>query len=127
MFVFVIKQLREKKNITQYRLSQMTDISRTYIRNLENNKPCNPTVHILELIAEALEVNVKDLFYTELDIDKLKKELDNRVEKYGLMAKESMEISQIIDLLINIKMQQKVLSMLFFFLFPKFDFILYFS
>ena len=103
MFVFVIKQLREKKKITQYRLSQMTDISRTYIRNLENNKPCNPTMHILELIAEALEVNVKDLFYTELDIDKLKDELDNRVEKYGLMAKETMEISQVIDLLINVK------------------------
>ena len=107
MFVFVIKQLREKKKITQYRLSQITDISRTYIRNLENNKSCNPTMHILELIAKALEVNVKDLFYTELDIDKLKEELDNRVEKYGLMAKETLEISQIIDLLINVKMQQK--------------------
>ena len=37
----------------------------------------------------------------------LKEELNNRVEKYGLKAKETMEMSQIIDLLINVKMQQK--------------------
>lgn len=107
MIIFVIKQLRESKNISQYKLSQMTDISRTYLRNLENNKKFNPTMHILLLIADALEVNVKDLFYTELDIDKLKEELNNRVEKYGLEAKETIEVSQIIDLLINIKMRQK--------------------
>lgn len=103
MFVFVIKQLREKKKISQYRLSQMTDISRTYIRNLENNKKCNPTLGILSLIAEALEVQIKDLFYEDIQIEELKKELNRRVVKYGLRAKETMEISQIIDMLINIQ------------------------
>lgn len=103
MFVFVIKQLREKKNISQYKLSQMTDISRTYIRNLENNKKCNPTLGILSLIAEALDVQIKDLFYEDIQIEELKQELNRRVEKYGLRAKETMEISQIIDTLINIQ------------------------
>ena len=103
MFVFVIKQLREKKNISQYRLSQMTDISRTYIRNLENNKKCNPTLGILSLIAEALDVKIKDLFYEDIQIEELKQELTRRVENYGLRAKETMEISQIIDTLINIQ------------------------
>lgn len=103
MIIFVIKQLRESKNISQYKLSQMTDISRTYIRNLETNKKCNPTMHILALIAEALEVNVKDLFYTELEIDSLKEELNDRIDKYGIDSKEVMELSQIIDLLINVK------------------------
>ena len=105
MFVFVIKQLRESKNISQYKLSQMTDISRTYLRNLENNKKCNPTLGILSLIAQALEVRISDLFYEDLQIDELKEELNRRVIKYGLQAKETMEISQIIDLLINIKKQ----------------------
>lgn len=103
MFVFVIKQLRESKNISQYKLSQMTDISRTYLRNLENNKKCNPTLGILSLIAEALNVRIRDLFYEDLQIEELREELNRRVEKYGLRAKETMEISQIIDLLINIK------------------------
>lgn len=107
MIVFVIKQLREKKNISQYKLSQMTDISRTYIRNLENNKMCNPSVNILLSIAEALNVNVKDLFYTIPDIENLRKELHKRINKYGLDSKEAMEISQILDLLINLKLYEK--------------------
>ena len=106
MFVFVIKELRKNKNISQYKLSQMTDISRTYLRNLENNKKCNPSMHILSLIAEALEVNIKDLFYTEADINILKKEMYRRINKYGLSSKEAMEISKIIDLLVNIKMRK---------------------
>lgn len=107
MFVFVIKQLREKKKISQYKLSQMTDISRTYIRNLENNKVSNPTMHILSLIAEALEVNIKDLFYTELDLENLRKEMYRIIDEYGINSKEALEISQVIDLLINIKMDKK--------------------
>ena len=103
MFVFVIKQLRESKNISQYKLSQMTDISRTYLRNLENNKKCNPTLGILSLIAEALEVKIKDLFYEDLEIEELREEMHTRIEKYGIDSKEVMEVSQIIDLLINIK------------------------
>lgn len=107
MIVFVIKQIREKKGISQYRLSQMTDISRTYIRNLENNKKCNPTLHILSLIAEALEVDIKDLFYSELDIKKIRKELHRRINKYGLDSKEVLEVSQIIDLLTNLLNTEK--------------------
>ena len=103
MIVFVIKEIRESKKISQYKLSKMTGISRTYIRNLEKNKTFNPTMHILLLIAEALEVNVKDLFYTTLDIESLKKKLNRYIDKYGLHSKEVMEVSQIIDLLINIK------------------------
>ena len=107
MVVFVIKEIRRRKNISQYKLSQMTDISRTYIRNLEKNKYCNPSINILSLIAEALNVNIKDLFYTELDIDKLKKEMNRRIDKFGLNSQEALEISQIIDLLINVKMHKK--------------------
>ena len=109
MFVFVIKEIRKKKNITVYRLSKITGIARTYLLELENNKKFNPSLATMHKIANALEVKIDDLFYTELDLDELKEELNNRVEKYGLMAKETMEISQIIDLLINVKMQQKEL------------------
>lgn len=107
MFVFVIKEIRKKKNITVYRLSKLTGIARTYLLELENNKKFNPTLSVMYKIANALEVKIDDLFYTELDLDELKQELNDRVEKYGLSAKETMEISQIIDLLINVKIQQK--------------------
>lgn len=106
MFVFVIKEIRKKKNITVYRLSKITGIARSYLLELENNKKFNPTLSVMYKIANALEVKIDDLFYTELDLDELKEELNYRVEKYGLDAKETIELSQIIDLLINIKMQK---------------------
>ena len=102
MIVFVIEEIRENKNISQYKLSQMTGLSRTYIRNLEKNKTFNPTMNVLLLIAKALNVNVKDLFYTKLDIEVLKEKLNITIDKYGLHSKEVMEVSHIIDLLINI-------------------------
>lgn len=62
MIVFKIKEIRESKNISLYKLSQETGISRAYLRTLENNKKCNPTLQILCKIADSLNVNVKDLF-----------------------------------------------------------------
>lgn len=106
MIVFVIKEIRLKKNISLRHLSLMTDISRTYLRNLENNKRVNPTMRILDDIAEALEVNIKDLFYTISDIENLKKEMYKRIDKYSINSKEALEVSQLIDLLINIKMKE---------------------
>ena len=72
MYVFVIKPLRKSRNITLYGLSKSTGISRTYLRNLENNKVFNPTMKILDKIANALDVTIKDLFYYDNDVNKLK-------------------------------------------------------
>ena len=106
MVIFKIKEIRIKKNISLRRLSLMTDISRTYLRSLEENKKINPTLRILSDIAEALDVNIKDLFYSTADIDTLRNELHNRIDKYGIDSKEVMDISHTIDLLINIKMRK---------------------
>ena len=106
MFVFNIKRIREKKNISIRKLSHMTDISRTYLSNLENNKRVNPTLSALYSIATALNVDVKDLFYSDIELSKLKKEMYKRIDKYGINSPEALEISQIIDLLINIDLRK---------------------
>lgn len=62
MIVFKIKEIRENRHITLYSLSKNTGISRTYLRELENNKKDNPTIKTLCKIANFLEVNIKDLF-----------------------------------------------------------------
>lgn len=103
MYVFVIKLLRRSKNITLYKLSQVTGISRTYLRELENNNVFNPTMKILDKIANALDVTIKDLFYYDNDVNKLKEEMYRRIEVFGLDSKEVYEISQIIDLLLNVE------------------------
>lgn len=105
MQIFVIKMLRTSKNITLYKLSKDTGLSRTYLRNLENNKTFNPTINVLEKIAVALNVNIKQLFYSLNEIEPLRKEMYRRINIYGLGSKEVMEVSQVIDLLINVKLK----------------------
>jgi transcriptional regulator with XRE-family HTH domain len=97
--------LRTSKNITLYKLSKDTNLSRTYLRNLENNKTFNPTLRVLEKIANALDVNIKQLFYSLNEIEALRKEMYRRINIYGLGSKEVMEVSQVIDLLINVKLK----------------------
>lgn len=110
MIIFNIKNIRKEKDISIYKLEQLTHLSRAYISRLENNIKLNPSLNTLLRIAEALKVNIKDLFYTKLDIEELKSELNKKIKKYGLNSSEVMEISQLIDLLINIDIKEKELN-----------------
>lgn len=106
MYVFNIKNIRKRKGISLNKLHDMTGISRAYLFDLESNRRFNPTMFILQKIAEELEVNIKDLFYSSTEMEDLKEEMYRRTNEYGLDSKEVLEISQIIDLLINIKMKR---------------------
>lgn len=108
MIIFRIKEIRMKKQISLKRLSEQTDISRAYLYDLENNRRINPSLRILTDIAIALNVNVKDLFYTTFDIDNLKVKMYDSIRDNGITAEETLEISQLIDLLINIKMKEEL-------------------
>lgn len=106
MIVFRIKEIREEKGITAYSLSKKANISRSFLSELENNKRTNVSLQILLKIANVLDVNIKDLFYTTFDIENLKEEMYGRIDEFGLNSKEVLETSQLIDLLINIKMRK---------------------
>lgn len=107
MLVFTIKQIRESKKISLSKLSRETGISRPYLFDLENNRRFNPTMQMLYKISSTLGVNIKDLFFTTLDIDDLRKEMYTRIDKYGFGSDKVMEISHILDLLINLKYVEK--------------------
>lgn len=106
MIVFNIKNIRKSKKISLRKLSDMTGISRAYLYDLENNRRFNPTIFILEKIAEELDVNIKDLFYSLDEIDNLKEEMYRRIDIFGIDSKEALEVSQVIDLLINVKFKR---------------------
>lgn len=106
MVVFRIKEIRINKGITAYSLSKKANISRSFLSELENNKKTNVSLRLLLKISNILDVNVKDLFYTKCDINYLKEEMYKRINIYGLNSKEVLEISQLIDLLVNINMQE---------------------
>ena len=47
------------------------------------------------------------MFYYDADIEDLREEMNIRIEKFGIHSKEVLEISQIIDLLVNVKMNER--------------------
>lgn len=106
MLIFVIKELRKSRKLTLYDLSKRAGISRSYLLDLENSRRINPSFSTLRKIADALDVSVKELFYSEIEIENLREELHKRIDKFGLDSKEVYEISQIIDLLVNIDMNK---------------------
>ena len=59
--------------------------------------------YIGDKIANALDVTIKDLFYYDNDVNKLKEEMYHRIEVFGLDSEEVYKISQIIDLLLNVE------------------------
>lgn len=56
-----IRKLRERKGISQDKLSKLADISLNTIAKLELNDTQNPTIETLQKIAKALNVEVNDL------------------------------------------------------------------
>lgn len=56
-----LKNLRQSKNITVYRLSQETGISQNHIRELESGKR-NPSVETLRRLCNALGLNLSEMF-----------------------------------------------------------------
>ena len=109
--VYVIKDIRKSKNISLLELSEKAEMSMTYLRELEANIKTNPSISTLYKIAEALEVNVKDLFYTSYDIDVLKENLDEAIDTFGLQSAEVAKVSKIIDSIATFELNNKKRSL----------------
>ena len=56
-----IKEIREEKGISQYRLAQLTGINRSTINRYENGLIQKASFDNLLKICEALEVDIKDI------------------------------------------------------------------
>lgn len=59
-----MKQIRKEKGITLTSLSIKTGISIGYLSHLENGTRKNPSIEIMDKVANALEKSVSDVFFT---------------------------------------------------------------
>lgn len=59
-FAQLITRYRQRRGMSQGQLAQATRLSRTYIYHLENGMRCNPSQHVTENIARALELQEED-------------------------------------------------------------------
>lgn len=55
-----IREIREQKGISRYRLAQISGVQESTLQNIENSKDPNPTFKILCRIADALNVSLDD-------------------------------------------------------------------
>lgn len=62
---YKIKEIREKKRISQTELAKLSGVSRQTIISLESKDNVDTTVKTLNSIATALGVSVKSLFFTD--------------------------------------------------------------
>ena len=59
-----IRYFRELKGYTVNKLANLSGISQSYLREIElNNK--NPTIEMLSILCETLEISIKDFFETD--------------------------------------------------------------
>ena len=56
-----IKRIRQKKGISQDRLSKKADLALNTIVNIESGESPNPTIETLQKIANALEISIEEL------------------------------------------------------------------
>ncbi len=63
-----IAYLRKKKNVSQLELSIRSGVSKNYISDLENGRR-NPTITILQRLANGLGVSLEKLFQGIVPID----------------------------------------------------------
>ena len=60
-----IKEIRERKNISQEKLAEVSGVSRSIISALENGKTVVTTNRTMQKIANALGENVSTIFFDE--------------------------------------------------------------
>lgn len=60
-FGIKIKNLRKSKGLSQEKLANLAEIDRTYLPTIEKGER-NVSIEVIERLANALDISVKDLF-----------------------------------------------------------------
>lgn len=83
-----LKNIREKLGLGVNELSRISDVNASYISSIERGVKTNPSIEILEKIANALDVEVKELFETENVTDEKLQQWDNELSENGELVKQ---------------------------------------
>src|SRR5699024_3819726 len=59
-----LQKMRENRNVSVYRLSQLSSISESHIRNLEKGKK-QPTYYTLKKLLDCLNISLSAFFYED--------------------------------------------------------------
>jgi transcriptional regulator with XRE-family HTH domain len=94
-----LKIIRNNKGYSVYKLSQLSEISSTYIHEIEKSKK-QPTVEVVSKLCRALDITLSEFFQEEIEkktitLDEVIEELENltpsQLEAIKLTAKTMKE------------------------------------
>lgn len=94
MLVFLIKELRKIKKLTLKEMQENTEMSISYLSEIENNKVKNPSLLVMVKIAKVLDVKLDDIYFVEGEIKSMKKALNIYVKAYRINDERTINFSQ---------------------------------
>ena len=97
MLIFLIKEIKKIKKISLKQLQEKTDISISYLSELENNKAKNPSLIVIVKIAQVLDVKLDDIYFVRGEIESMKKALNIFIEAYGINDEKTLKFSREIN------------------------------
>lgn len=100
-----IRNLRLKHNLSQEQLALRADITTAYLGQIERDEK-NPTVKLIEKIANALNMSLSELFSDQKFDNECTDEILNDIvfELSYLSIEEKQEVLQIIRLILKFKL-----------------------
>ena len=101
MLVFLIKEIRKIKKITLKEIKEKTNISVSYLSEIENNKAKNPSLLVMVKIPQVLDVRLDDIYFVQGEIKSMKKALNIYIEAYGINDERTIIFSQKVNQVIN--------------------------
>ena len=93
--------LRKEKGLTLSELAERANIAKSYLSNIERNINQNPSIHIVEKIAQVLDVDLKILIDGKMTktqaIDTEWIDLIEEIKKSGIKKEDIQEYKTLIE------------------------------
>ena len=84
-----ISELRTQKGYSVYKLAKLSEVSATYIHELEDGKK-QPTVEVLSRICSALDITLAEFFSPETNSDSIPPELQRLLDTAKSLTPEQL-------------------------------------
>lgn len=96
-----IASLRKKKGLTLSELAERSNISKSYLSNIERSINKNPSIHVVEKIAQVLDVDVKNIIKGKAvekpAIEKEWMDLIKELKRSGIRIEELSEYMPLLE------------------------------
>ncbi|TFE01695.1 helix-turn-helix domain-containing protein [Jeotgalibacillus salarius] len=103
-----IYKYRVEKGYTLSELAEKAGVSKSYLSNIERNLKQNPSIQLLEKVANVLEVDLKELLLSVQTADKPSEdEWTNFLNELNSSKLEGVEIKDYLSILAYIKWKKK--------------------